>query len=206
MMNLHPALIIRTCLIGMSLLLIPYLSYRVWILRQHFFIEGRSPKLTIIAAISMLITTTTLIAVTYFEYFLEGDEQFLWSYNFIGAIGQGFALIFCSLIIFRTYLVYDQWRTSQMKLENISNILANDSPKAHSIQDRQDLFTFKNKKVSKARVYKVILAIIVVMFIISTLLYYRRNTSDLMVMILIWIITWSIGIFIIIKTRKTKEV
>lgn len=206
--EMHPALIIRTILVTISSILIPYLSYKFYVLRHHFFIEGRSPKLTILASISMLITTITLIGVTYFEYFLQGDEQILWSYNFVGAVGQGFAFVFCALIIFRTYLVYDQWRTSKMKLENISKILTKESPKEKSIKDRQETFTFKqtNKKISKSKVYKFIVGFIFFIFVVSTCLYYRRDPIDLMVMILIWVITWSVGIFIIIKTRKTKEV
>ena len=209
--EMHPALIIRTVLVGISLILIPYLSYRFFILRQHFFIEGRSPKLTIIASISMLITTLTLCGVTYFEYFLQGDEQILWSYNFVGAVGQGFAFVFCALIIFRTYLVYDQWRTSQMKLKNISKILTKEtssSKELNSIKDRQDKFTFNKgaRAVSKSKVYRFIVVYIIIIFAISTGLYYRRDPLDLMIMILIWVVTWGVGIFIIIKTRKTKEV
>ena len=205
--GMHPALILRTILVSISLLLVPYLCYRFWILRNHFFIESRHPKVTIISSISMLITTTTLIGVTYFEFFLHGDEQILWSYNFTGAVGQGFAFVFCALIIFRAYLVYDQWKTSQMKLDNIVSILSKDLPRADSIKDRQEWFTcIGNTKISKDKLYKIVITFIFAIFVLSTCLYYRRNMEDLVIMVVIWLITLIVGTGIIIATRKTKEV
>eukprot|EP01083_Nonionella_stella_P244106 850015_1 len=66
--GMHPALLLRTILVGISIVLVPYLCYRFWLLKQHFIVHGRFPRVTIIAAISMLITTTTLLIVTFIEY------------------------------------------------------------------------------------------------------------------------------------------
>ena len=66
--GMHPALILRTILVGISMFVVPYLCWRFWILKQHFVIHGRFPRVTILAAISMLITTATLLIVTFIEF------------------------------------------------------------------------------------------------------------------------------------------
>ena len=66
--GMHVALIFRIILVGISMFTIPYLCWKFWTLRQHFVVNGRFPRVTIGAAVSMLITTATLLIVTLIEF------------------------------------------------------------------------------------------------------------------------------------------
>ena len=39
-LNMHPALILRTILVGISMFAVPYLCWRFWILKQHFVMSN----------------------------------------------------------------------------------------------------------------------------------------------------------------------
>ena len=120
-------------------------------------------------------------------------------------------MVFCALIIFRTHLLYEQWKTAQYRLKNMDSIMAlradrETNSQNKQLQKKQHYWSCVSLDVKKIRIYQIISALIFIVWIIATCFFYYRTDPYLLVLICMFTILWAIGIFVTVTTRKTKEV
>ena len=127
-------------------------------------------------------------------------------YNFIGAFGQAFAMVFCCLIILRTHLIYEQWKQTQYRFKNMDSILTYTIHRENSFEKQKDYFSIGSLQVAKLRIYQVIGILILTAFAVGTYLFYFRTDPYLLILIAMFTSLWGIGVFVIVITRRTKEV
>ena len=115
-------------------------------------------------------------------------------------------MVFCCLIVLRTHLLHEQWKQSQYRLKNHDNILTANLHRENSFERKKEYFSWKGFKVKKVRIYQAIAILILIAFIVGTVLFYFRTDAFLLVLIAMFTCLWGIGVFVIVTTRRTKEV
>ena len=185
-------------------------------IRRHFICKGRYPVTTIFASNSMLLVGVMFLILSFLEYSgyvtdkdIDRSDKF-WV-NIVISFGQSFAFAFCTLILYRTWLVYKKWNKSRKysTKKTIHSPIPSDSDPSKSIEI--DIYNIpvsneENKiKESWINCDNILLFIIVIGWIFTSILYYFRTPLMKMIDPFVWIIVIICSIIIIFITWKCKE-
>jgi len=211
----HVATVIRTVIIGMSSILIPYFTYKFYTLRTHFICKGRYPIITIIASNSMLMVGIMFLILSYLEYigyindndYIKSDKFWL---NIVLSISNTSSFNFCALILYRTWLVHKKWNQSKRLKKNKNRPTLNSIPHfgipSVSVDIESDSIPKNNDIINMNVRYKDIsMFIIIVGCGLTAVCYYFRNNIMYIIAQTLWVFVVIYAIIIVIKTLKTKE-
>ena len=192
---------------ALSLVILPYLWYLFWKLRHHFLISARFPKVTLLMSILMFVAVTASSINSYTLNLYNFDKNKAISSTPLYAILlisiMTFSFLFCAWIIFRAFLIYDQWNKEQDTLNNQTHIIMGS-------MDVSIALHAESKQASNRVLKYIIITILSLAFIffcltIPGLLQTDENNLQRSLFPFPFIIIMLLGIFILIRARKMKE-
>ena len=209
-------------LTGVSLILLPYLCYLFWKSRHHFLISPRFPRITILVSILMFIASIEAIFIGYLlDVHNKSVEEAVSStllYPIMSISANIFAFIFCSFLVFRALLFYDKWLTSQHRLNNQSSVMSSHPTKmnveittiswTNSIADSSSAISILMHYLKKPLLRNVFILILFLFILMCSTVISKPYPKFTILGYLFrsyWAIFLLLCIFILIKSRKSKE-
>lgn len=117
--------------------------------------------------------------------------------------------MYCFLVIYRAFLVYQKWKISNMRLTNSSKILSSTNENSGRIFINYHMFTLCNNrwKCAKKAVYTCIRVISIFLIILYIIARYYRDSMFIFYVIssLLWFILIIGGTFVMYYSCRIKE-
>ena len=207
----HYILLAAFIVTGISLIILPYLYHHFWKLRHHFLIAPRFPKTTIIVSLLMFIASIEALMVMYILDKYDHDRTKAASTIYYPAFivsANIFVFTFCAFIMFRALIFHEKWRTAQNTLTEQVSIISpkntTHASKGNSCCCNSISMGYINKPLLGN--VAILLSVLLVVFSISSIsIPYPHFTTLRVIYKIPWTAFVILSIFILVKSRKTKE-
>ena len=211
-----PWLLAAFILNGISSISLPCLWYLFWKSRNHFIISARFPKLTLLMSMMVFLCSIAammnLYVLNIYDFDKEKTRSLAPSYPITLVAAITFAFLFCSFIVYRTFLIYDKWSNQERTLQNQSTIIVGgfNSENDKEIINALQISDKSHNQTSHRNLKRILIGTMITSFIFFLinapgLIYQDLVFPQQKLLPVSFVMIIILGTYILIKARRMRE-